>query len=284
MVRRNAKGDLQAPKLKRWPEHVDYIRRLKASNVMCHARAQEILKILIERGFFRDDDDEPILDDTGGILPDGGFLFQHHGGLFNFSLDRINQKLPHFIEDKPADYNLRFTAAAMNNHSGLVDKFKDKSCEELRKKAAWEITDEDIASLLKVEVEKTTYSNGKMTQLYQCCKDTFRDDPLCRAVFGDLKTLLKEMKVLLKDQNAKCAISGFLLRNGLSSESYYKMSLDAIDPRKGHVRGNLQWVCRFMNNANQDKQKKSDDADSKKDYPPSVWTPELFRYCIGLSS
>lgn len=82
---------------------------------------------------------------------------------------------------------------------------------------------------------------------------------------------------MLRDQGALCAVSGILLR-GVSSEfPWYQMSVDAIDPTKGHVPGNLRIVCRFLNNGNSDKMKK---AHFTTDHPTS-WTTALLRYWVG---
>ena len=59
----------------------------------------------------------------------------------------------------------------------------------------------------------------------------------------------------------------------------FKMSLDAIDPRKGHVSGNLRWVCSFLNSINQDKAKQIE-VDNGWSTVTS-WTKEIFNEYIG---
>jgi len=63
-----------------------------------------------------------------------------------------------------------------------------------------------------------------------------------------------------------------------NSLDFFKPSLDAIDPRKRHVKGNLRFVCRFLNSANRDKTKNYDHPDDLE----SAWTRELFYHYIGL--
>ena len=58
-------------------------------------------------------------------------------------------------------------------------------------------------------------------------------------------------------------------RDPEAGEKWFRMSLDAIDPRLGNVRGNLRWVCQFRNNANSDKDKT---------HGESAWTSESFRW------
>jgi len=60
---------------------------------------------------------------------------------------------------------------------------------------------------------------------------------------------------LFEEQKAQCAISGILMDNRENADSCFQPSLDAINPRKHHVKGNLRWVCLFLNNANFDKVK-----------------------------
>ena len=55
--------------------------------------------------------------------------------------------------------------------------------------------------------------------------------------------------------------------------SVFRMSVDAIDPLQGHVRGNLRLIRLFLQAGARDKSKKTADADDG----PSQWTPALFR-------
>ena len=66
--------------------------------------------------------------------------------------------------------------------------------------------------------------------------------------------------------------------NALDAPAWFKPSLDAIDPRKHHVKGNLRIICRFLNNNNADNRKKYDDELD----PESAWTRVSFLKYIGL--
>ena len=76
-------------------------------------------------------------------------------------------------------------------------------------------------------------------------------------------------------------VSGLLLRglSGPVEERVFRMSVDAIDPLKGHVRGNLRLICQFLQACAQDKTKKTADADDG----PSQWTEEMFREYVGVN-
>ena len=56
-------------------------------------------------------------------------------------------------------------------------------------------------------------------------------------------------------------------------EKVFVMSINAINPTLGHVKGNIEWVCRFINVCNREKDKKV----HHKDDPPNGWTKELFQ-------
>ena len=55
------------------------------------------------------------------------------------------------------------------------------------------------------------------------------------------------------------------------------MSVDAVEPLKGHVRGNLRLICQFLQASAGDKTKKTTDGRDG----PSQWTPTLFREYVG---
>ena len=56
------------------------------------------------------------------------------------------------------------------------------------------------------------------------------------------------MSIYPKDN--KCPILGYTMRpaqNGSSGQDKYSPSLDRIDPRKGYIKGNVEWVCSLAN-------------------------------------
>jgi len=83
---------------------------------------------------------------------------------------------------------------------------------------------------------------------------------------------------LFRESIASCPISIILMDNDPNSPDFFKPSLDAIVSRKRHVKGNLRFVCRFLNSINRDKDKTYDHPDD----PEAAWNNEShFRY-IGL--
>ena len=69
---------------------------------------------------------------------------------------------------------------------------------------------------------------------------------------------------------------------GCGTQSPWKASLDAIDPKRGHVRGNLRWICVFLNATNYSKTR-TVARGSRHQTPnvPTAWTPRLFKQYIG---
>ena len=61
---------------------------------------------------------------------------------------------------------------------------------------------------------------------------------------------------------------------------YFAPSLSAIDPRKGHIPGNLEWIPACFNNICRDKDKTVDDDDDP-NRQPTQWTIKLVRECFG---
>ena len=55
-------------------------------------------------------------------------------------------------------------------------------------------------------------------------------------------------------------------------EALFQPSVDAIDAKKGHLKGNLRIVCAFLNPCDNSAYHKPN-----KTYPVHCWTPELFR-------
>lgn len=102
-------------------------------------------------------------------------------------------------------------------------------------------------------------------------------------MFGTSKNFQSYCLNLLKDQKYRCAVSGIYLLNGMpdtmsDEEKVFAMSINAIDPTVGHVRGNIEWVCRFINVTNNEKTKTYHHEDD----PPNAWTKELFQqYFLG---
>ncbi len=202
------------------------------------------------------------------------YQFQKHGGLFQISLDRKHNDYPHFDGSRNAFQNVRDVPLCLNSRYNPLEhypKFKQSVLEQIKLPCALNL---NILMLGKSICYKTIMNvwNSKRKVKNQVEHDLLKD------MFGDLKNFKSYCKKVLEDQDYKCAITGIYLLNGIpdsmkDEEKVFAMSINAIDPTVGHVRGNIEWVCRFINVTNREKDKKV----HYKDDPPNAWTKELFQ-------
>ncbi len=286
-VRNSIEGDIR----NFTEEQHSYLHEID-NNPSCHKIAQEILDILIEQNMFIKD----AMDEAGGILPNG-FVLRSHGGVFSLGLDRKNNDLPHFIKDQPVTSNIRITAVGMNTSSNIVVEYGEKTCEVLRNEVNKKHDENKVKQILnRAETMRKTNRNI----IYKTCNSAFqheekdykkylknpekfkKDDieamEQFRKDFPTRNDLFQYALKLFREQKALCPISNILMDIDPNSPDFFRPSLDAIDPRKRHVKGNLRFVCRFLNNANFDKTKTYDHPDD----PEAAWTRELFYRYIGL--
>jgi len=217
----------------------------------------QIVTYMIERGMCAT---ENVVDDNDGILPQG-FNIRHHGGLFKLSLDR---KLDHengvycihFPNIDNALQNINLVAllanvaykASKKERQNRYDEFNNKTEEQLQKEfvQVWAIS------------QKRTYAVSfkvyTKTPLYGHATNFFREDKKCKAHFSKSSDYWEYILKLLIKQEGRCAVSKLLM--SLKSGPWL-MSVDAIDPKKGHVRGNLRLVCACNNPTDNSKQNKN---------------------------
>jgi len=106
------------------------------------------------------------------------------------------------------------------------------------------------------------------------------------AGFLSLPAMYIYTRALLEEQELRCAINGVPLGLGPCEpeDKWRQASLDAISPRKGHVQGNLRWICWGFNNTNNDKKKKDirNMRCAAKEGAPTAWTKELWESYAGI--
>ena len=115
---------------------------------------------------------------------------------------------------------------------------------------------------------------------YKCTRSCWeRDEKICKKVFGTIEKFKEYCFELLVSQHGLCEISSIRLRGNeaVGKEYVYRMSLDAIEPTKGHVKGNLRWICTFLNSSNYDKVRKEGPRTPSSNEDPTAWTTENFR-------
>ena len=275
MVRTSIHRDLDNKNFK--PADIKYCKSL--DNERIHKIAQEILHYLIDHNMLT----PGAKDEAGGCLPNG-FVLKPHGGVFALGLDRRDNELPHFPKDGTAigpDSNLRVVVKAINTRANIVVDYGAETCARLRQAMLDPVTDADLnAAWLREQDATTRKNNGKKVHnaAYNSCKSSYQRDKLCKAAFPDINAFFRHCLELWAQQGLLCALSGILLQGKDCEDSFFKMSLDAIDPTKGHVPENLRWVCQGLNSTNRDKDKRVHCEDDL----PSEWNRERLAAYVGV--
>ena len=201
------------------------------------------------------------------------YHFQRHGGLFQISLDRINNNYPHFYGSMDAFQNVRDVPLCLNTgcnpfqhypnfKHAVLDQIKLPCALNLDRLMHWK-------SMCYRGIKHIWNSKRKVNNQVE--------HVLLMNMFGNFKNFQSYCLKVLEEQEYKCAITGIYLLNDLydkmpANKKVFAISINAIDPTLGHVKGNIEWVCRFINVTNREKDKKV----HYKDDPPNAWTKELF--------
>jgi hypothetical protein len=229
---------------------------------------------------------KPCYCDMGSYLR-FGFDFHNHS-LYQLSLDRIENyedadgkriRKAHFEwneEQQTWLKNIRFVIKGLNHHtnpSSLGMGYPTFMRQRIR--ADRQSIDTEQRALL-ARLNKKSW-NGKHILPYMCAYNIHHQrDASCKAQFETVGTFWDHAKQLLIDQGYRCPISTMLMRDtcddSMAGSRMFAPSLDAIDATKGHVRGNLRWICSFLNCINHDKDKTGTFPDDR----PTQWTKELF--------
>lgn len=202
------------------------------------------------------------------------YHFQAHGGLFQISLDRRNNDYPHFYGSMNPFQNVRDVPLCLNTQCNPLmhySNFKQAVMDQIKLPCAL-----DLGALMKNKSICYQGIGGVWKSKRKLHNQVEHD--LLKEMFVTFDNFKSYCLEVLKDQEYKCAVSGICLLNGPcdtmpNKEKVFAMSINAIDPTLGHVKGNIEWVCRFINVTNREKDKKI----HHKDDPPNAWTKELFQ-------
>jgi hypothetical protein len=237
------------------------IAKPKNMNQYNHTQSTAILEAVLERELR-----EGGRDNAGGCGP---LLLRKHA-LLKLSLDRKNNDLPHFMAGEPTLANLNLVPLGLNTAANPVGHHGADFCDVVHA-AARETEVEDVPTYRDVNTNKPYASTLNIWR--NKSKGEWKD-PACRDAFADLHEIWAYAQELMAQQGARCAITDVPLRfaEGEKKNLWRQSSLDAIDPRTGHVPGNLRWICMGFNSTNHDKIKTYDNEDD----PPTAWMPELW--------
>jgi hypothetical protein len=199
-----------------------------------------------------------VIDDNGGLIKNG-FEFEIHGGLFAPSNDRIEDEYTvngqtfyklHYTNLENALENIRVVALMANVQCKASTKMIQDRYDVYNIKSE-DQRQEEFKKVLEISQKKS--HNCERTPLYQHANNTWRIDKQCQGAFDTYQAYWKHMLVLLEKQKGLCAVAKIPM--SLSSGPW-KISCDAIDPKKGHVPGNLRLVCLYNNVIDRSKQNK----------------------------
>ena len=251
----------RGPKYKKYKQNIPhYELMVENTNEKIHDIATQWIERLIDTNRIRNQ-----FEHESGLRMK--YVFQAHGGLFQISMDRINNNYPHFYGEECAFKNVRDVPLSLNLKYNPIDYCIKRN-----------FVDEVVYRVHHPTVLDTRLTDGQ-TVFYKSAAGAYRrDKKLLIKKFPKVGHYVKHCFELAEKQKFKCALSGITPINGEPSkikgiDKVFQWSLNAIDPTKGHIPGNIEWVCYCFNPINRDKDKKIHYDDDH----PAAWTRELFK-------
>ena len=220
----------------------------KLTNEQIHRRATEVIDEVLRRGLLKPGG----VDDMGGCGP---LLLQPHA-LMKLSLDRKDDTKPHFTPGRQALHNLQLVPYGINTHRKIPNVRAGVEAAKAR------TTPTPYGACAKASVGGIWRRKRKGDHKR---KDEY-SDLKCHAEFETLEDFKGWVERLYREQGGRCAITDVPF--GTGPGTWEQPSLDAINPRLGHVPGNLRWICAGFNSGNYDAKKTYDALDDA----PTLWT------------
>jgi len=255
----------------------------RGGDVDVHAMAEQIFKRATGR----------TVDDNGGNITGECALVCQRFSLFSLTLDRIDDALPHFVNNSL--HNVVITIRGMNSWCNLPKG--PGLCALLRAEVDRNVTEAEVEEAVAREKKSSSVSlarrygqNPRNNILYMSVHTAFRNDPLARAAFDTVKAMFAYCYNLYAQARARCEISGiFMSGHAYNREKgerrsiphMYQPSVDAKVPALGHVPGNIRIICRFLNCVDRSRRDQFKSQRSNGD-APQQWTPALFKHYVGL--
>jgi hypothetical protein len=153
------------------------------------------------------------------------YVFQAHGGLFQISMDRINNNYPHFYGEEYTFTNIRDAPLSMNLKYNPLDYCIKRNFVEEVVHRFQHPTPLDINTLTR---SRTVFYNSA-ARAYNA------DKGLLINKFPEVGHYVKHCFELAKEQNFMCALSGIVPISGQPKkikgiDKVFQWSLNAIDP------------------------------------------------------
>ena len=268
-------------------DQIAYLNEDISKNV--HAFGRQLLDVVIKRGMLKPGS----FDDAGGRLHKG-IRLPKFSGIHQLSLDRKRNDLPHILLGESITTNLRFVALGMNTQANIVGRYDNETCDNIQEqvKAGKMATAEILNDIVN---EQLMMKCTTVNKCYQSCSSVITRETKLRKKgsdnieitnamnkfheqFPDIQSLYMHALKLFRKQKGRCAISKIIMREE-PGNNCWQVSLDAISPKKLHVKDNLQLICRFLNCTNMEKIKSNYDANDTS----GGWTTKSLYNYIGYS-
>eukprot|EP00814_Leptocylindrus_danicus_P019720 CAMPEP_0116039832 /NCGR_PEP_ID=MMETSP0321-20121206/23901_1 /TAXON_ID=163516 /ORGANISM="Leptocylindrus danicus var. danicus, Strain B650" /LENGTH=593 /DNA_ID=CAMNT_0003519337 /DNA_START=66 /DNA_END=1844 /DNA_ORIENTATION=- len=175
-------------------------------------------------------------DEVGGSLPNGIKLGPHSGVWQQISLDRKDNTLPHFDMDNSSyTKNCRIVALCSNHPSNLSVALGPDMCNYIRKNIVKSHSEPNLKDFNNLSQDDKVHMRKSLRRIWH-------GDEKAKVDFGTFENFYNYAKQLLIDQKFRCALSDIRLWDQNEGEdgtpslrAWFKLSLDAIDPIKGHI-------------------------------------------------
>ena len=212
-------------------------------------------------------------DDAGGFVKP---VLEPYN-IFSLTLERNCNTPDHFVDNDLE--NISLVILGINNcavhkkkNTSLTGTYGKGTVTELKRRRDLPV---DLDAIMTRESKPTV--KRKDNVVYGSCKRAYRVDKKTQAQFDSIGEFFHHGLELLRNQGGRCAISNIPMDGHRgSADSFFQPSLDAIDPKLGHVKGNLRWVIMCLNAVDNAKVNPNDSENSR-------WTKQQFLKYIGLS-
>ena len=225
----------------------------------------------------KSDRGEACFDDTGIYMRSGFWL--HHHSLFSLSLDRKDKKKNHFDLDEQGKLvcNVRLVMSGINHRTNISDLPDLPSF--VRTKLNEKFTQEQVDLLLDKRRSSKNMMYVSVNHVWQSDRDEKPREHFdsLHAFFDYCFDLARKQRMVWGGRYGILMSDTYATPKG---KRYFAPSLSAIDPRKGHIPGNLEWIPACFNNTCSDKKKTVNDDDDP-NRQPTQWTIKLVRECFG---
>lgn len=253
----------------------DNLELLRKNNREILAQVMDWIRDQLGDRLEKSDRGEPCFDDVGCFLRRGFWLHCH--SLFAISLDRKDKKKNHFDLDDQGRLvcNVRLVMSGINNQTNISD-LPDLSS-FIRAKLNENHTQDQVDLLLDKRRSNKNIMYTSVNRAWHSDVKTREHFDSSGAFFDYCFDLARKQRMVWGGRYGILMSDTYATPKG---KRYFAPSLSAIDPRKGHVPGNLEWIPACFNNICSDKKKTVEDDDDP-NRQPTQWTIKLVRECFG---